>query len=244
MVEITLTILWLSVKRGVGRPVNVCCSSQNHFWSFFLIVMEKNTFPKSKAATVFLRSYRSTLVKILHLIRELHFRHLLGWVWGVHCHFPDSPAFCARATLVSWMDMWWESPPLRRLNLSKELKFLSPWDTTLLFKSCLDLGGLYRLPLRFWSPVRQLLLHRKRLCVSVSWYVYTDVPSSEATVRKTLARAPLITFPLYLLLPEDCDKSLGLWVLMSIQILCPAVLKIVGCFPFLRAQCNSLWGRT
>ena len=92
MVDITLTILWLSVKRGVGRPVNVCCSSQNHFWSFFLIVMEKNTFPKSKAATVFLRSYRSTLVKILHLIRELHFRHLLGWVWGVHCHFPDSPA--------------------------------------------------------------------------------------------------------------------------------------------------------
>lgn len=51
-------------------------------------------------------------------------------------------------------------------------------------------------------------------------------------------------FPLYLLLPEDCDKSLGLWVSMSIQILCPAVLKIVGCFPFLRAQCNSLWGRT
>lgn len=51
-------------------------------------------------------------------------------------------------------------------------------------------------------------------------------------------------FPLYLLLPEDCDKSLGLWVSMSIQILCPAVLKIVGYFPFLRAQCNSLWGRT
>lgn len=45
---------------------------------FFLVVMENNTFTKSKAATMFLRSYRSTLVKILHLIRELHFRHLLG----------------------------------------------------------------------------------------------------------------------------------------------------------------------
>lgn len=51
-------------------------------------------------------------------------------------------------------------------------------------------------------------------------------------------------FPLYLLLPGDRDKSLGLWVSMPIQILCPAALKIVGCFPFLRAQCNSLWGRT
>ena len=45
---------------------------------FFLIVMENNTFTKSKAATVFLRSYRSTLVKILHLMKELHFRQLLG----------------------------------------------------------------------------------------------------------------------------------------------------------------------
>ena len=50
-------------------------------------------------------------------------------------------------------------------------------------------------------------------------------------------------FPLHLLLPEDCDKSLGLWVLMPIQILCPAALKTVGFFPFLRAQSNSLWGR-
>lgn len=60
MVQITLTILRLSVKRGVGKPVNVCCCSfQNHFLSFFffLIVMENNTFTKAKAATVFLRSY-------------------------------------------------------------------------------------------------------------------------------------------------------------------------------------------
>lgn len=66
------------VLKGSRRPVNVCCSSQNHFMIFFLIVMENNTFPKSKAATVFLRSYRSTLVKILHLIRELHLRTCLA----------------------------------------------------------------------------------------------------------------------------------------------------------------------
>ena len=50
----------------------------SYLFFFFLIVMENNTFTKSKAATVFLRSYRSTLVKILHLMKELHFRQLLG----------------------------------------------------------------------------------------------------------------------------------------------------------------------
>lgn len=141
--------------------------------------------------------------------------------------------------------MWWESPPLRRLDLSKELKFLSPWDTILLFKFYLDLGGLYRLPLGCWSPVRQLLLHReKRLCVSISWAVSTtDVPSSEATVRKTLARAPLMTF-LYISFYQKTVINLwvsGYWCQSKS---CVSSLKNSWqvCFPFLRAQCNSLEG--
>lgn len=80
--------LWLSVKRGVGRPVNVCCSSQNHFWSFFWLWWRIIHSLNQRLQTLSsLRSYRSTLVKILHLIRETAFYAPQLWVWGVQSSF-------------------------------------------------------------------------------------------------------------------------------------------------------------
>lgn len=51
-------------------------------------------------------------------------------------------------------------------------------------------------------------------------------------------------FPHHLPLPGDWDNSVGLQESVSAQTPCLTVFRVFGCFPFPRAQCSSLCGRT